>query len=202
MPYSGATASARAMSMWQLTFRSAPAVRQSAAASKACLAVECVVGGACSATEEEAKALSAAGLGALKAEALRRCGRWHVPVPQLLERTEATLVTGYPVYDHEPLATGAPGGGVLPGASVVTLCGDAAHRRAIATLCAGRREHRHAVWGGARRSMSPLKGQGANQALLDALSVADRLRWALLPGTRCVRVGRWTGTSYNRAYWL
>ena len=35
---------------------------------------------------------------ALKAEALRRCGGWHEPIPQLLHATPPALVCGYPVY--------------------------------------------------------------------------------------------------------
>nr|WP_159024317.1 NAD(P)/FAD-dependent oxidoreductase [Formosa sp. L2A11] len=95
--------------------------------------------------EADAKALSLQGAQALKDEACRRT-QWHDPIPQIMAATQITQVSGYPVYDRALLTSE-----LLEQEEHVTLIGDAAH------------------------PMSPFKGQGANQALLDALSLAREI---------------------------
>ena len=104
-------------------------------------------------SEEDAKQLSAKGAEALKEEACKRT-QWHEPIPQIMKATDATLISGYPVYDRALLTSE-----LLEQGDKITLIGDAAH------------------------PMSPFKGQGANQALLDALSLARAIRRGCQPFT-------------------
>ncbi|MDF1584457.1 MAG: FAD-dependent monooxygenase [Methyloprofundus sp.] len=109
--------------------------------------------------ESEAKALSEQGAQALKDEACRRT-QWHTPIPQILAATQAALVSGYPVYDRTLLTAE-----LLEQGANITLIGDAAH------------------------PMSPFKGQGANQALLDALALARGISKGCRPLAQWREVG-------------
>jgi 2-polyprenyl-6-methoxyphenol hydroxylase-like FAD-dependent oxidoreductase len=60
--------------------------------------------------EPQARALCAGGGGGarLREEVVRICGAWHAPVPELLAAAAAAdMITGYPVYDRQPLSAAA-----------------------------------------------------------------------------------------------
>jgi len=109
--------------------------------------------------ENEAKALNIKGPQALKEEACRRC-QWHDPIPQILAATLESHISGYPVYDRALLDSK-----LLSKSAHVTLIGDAAH------------------------PMSPFKGQGANQSLLDALALARGIKMGCRPLSQWREVG-------------
>ncbi len=110
-------------------------------------------------SEVDAKELSSLGPKALKEEACKRT-QWHEPIPQILTATNEAQISGYPVYDRELLTSE-----LLEKCGKVTLIGDAAH------------------------PMSPFKGQGANQALLDALALARGISKGCRPLSQWREVG-------------
>lgn len=78
-----------------------------------------------------------------KADVLRTFGRWHQPIPALIEATPAEAVVRNDIYDRPPLRQWGRGR--------VTLLGDAVH------------------------PMTPNLGQGACQAIEDAVVLARHL---------------------------
>ncbi len=113
--------------------------------------------------ELDAKKLSAQGGNAMRDEVIRRL-KWHDPIPQILAATQESEITGYPIYDR---ALFDPA--LLQDIGNVTLLGDAAH------------------------PMSPFKGQGANQALLDALMLARKIR------AECDRNPEWRESGIRKS---
>ena len=109
----------------------------------------------------------------LQAEAVARLSGWAWPAPALLQATPLHAFTGYALYDRAPATHPAHLRGEAPreGAPVddamsrVTLLGDAAH------------------------PLTPFKGQGANQALLDGVELARAL-YASSVGPRVPLPGR------------
>lgn len=88
----------------------------------------------------------------LHASALRACSSWDRTLVDLVEGTDLSMISGHPVYDLDPGSLhrkNVSESGALY--SRITFIGDAVH------------------------PMSPFKGQGANQALADAVSLARML---------------------------
>ena len=70
---------------------------------------------------------------------------WHEPITRLIHDTAVEDIRAGPIFDREPLEA------IEKDVACVTMLGDAVH------------------------PMSPFKGQGANQALMDAVSVVEYL---------------------------
>ncbi|KAL9179171.1 hypothetical protein ACHAXT_008461 [Thalassiosira profunda] len=90
----------------------------------------------------------------LRREVLRRCGHWHAPFPAMVKDTPSGTIWGTSLVDRDPQSF-------------------LDHRAAIERH--GRVPSRVVLLGDAAHSMTPFKGQGANQALADGPLLAEWL---------------------------
>lgn len=102
--------------------------------------------------ESEAQRLSVAGPKALRNEVLRRCSNWHEPVVEMVKATPLETIWGTGLMDRDPQELFQQLDFRSASAPRVVILGDAVH------------------------SMSPFKGQGANQALMDGPLLASWLQ--------------------------
>ena len=101
--------------------------------------------------EDEAKRLSAAGPNVLREEVLKRCSGWHQPVMDMVMSTPLDTIWGTGLMDRSP-------------------------SKLLQQLNLRSSSPRVVVLGDAVHAMSPFKGQGANQALMDGPLLASWLQ--------------------------
>lgn len=101
--------------------------------------------------DEQAALIASETPASLHAAALQMCDGWDTPLIDLIRNTDLCMISGHPVYDLDPSVIYGKESQSHPVLPRVTFVGDSVH------------------------PMSPFKGQGANQALADAISLAASL---------------------------